>query len=314
MTLHFVFLSDIVLEKSYRKVNFDSKLALDIAKHGLSVPMIVEKQNGKYILVDGYRRYVALRHIEANSAWCIVEKETSKQNRIIKRLKNEFHNKKRTGYEMLGMITDLMEQNFDEKEIARNCNVTLRTVKKYIKASKVPKEWLSDGQVAGVGIQGLIDIYNLDQLKGDNKEYLKNLYIDKKITGEQIKEIKRSITNAPFNELTTISQKKTLDDMVHSIKDNNSISFKDIIYENSLKEKHNDKSHGYIFNLIIKSLDHSLSLLSKNFTTHLSIEQKNAIYEKAVQIIEILGMPIKWSEFPNTTNRQDRDDNDFLQQ
>ncbi|MGJ9459630.1 ParB N-terminal domain-containing protein [Oceanobacillus sp. CF4.6] len=312
MTRQKVLLKEIQVEDSYRKSDFDMALALDIKANGLLVPLRVEKQNnGALILVEGYRRYAALIHINQPTAECTIDTETSKSIRIIKRLKSELHHKKRTGYELHQMIKDLKEQEVEVKEIVRLCNVTPATIKKYLKGSNVDQEWLNECEKAGAGIQGAIDIVKMGHLKGENLDYLKGLYTDRKITGEDVKKINKHTKNATFRNLTAEGQRDSLDEIINSMKDNQKSN--EVIYEKSLKESYTQSVHQYVYHFVDKLLDRLLAIFIGNFTKHLSVRNRNNLYKKLVLLVERLGMPIKWAEFPPGFLKKDQDtDRDHL--
>lgn len=98
-------LSQIRLETSYRKTEKDLSLELSINRHGLKVPLTVEKEGkNQYVLVDGYRRFYALEFLGLEDVECRVEKLSSEEERIVKRLGVELHTKKRTAYQLERII------------------------------------------------------------------------------------------------------------------------------------------------------------------------------------------------------------------
>ncbi|MFC4025234.1 hypothetical protein ACFOUV_15670 [Oceanobacillus longus] len=54
------------------------------------------------------------------------------------------------------MILDLKEE-IEVKEIARLCNVTPATIKRYFKGTNVDEEWINQCKKAGAGLQGAIE-------------------------------------------------------------------------------------------------------------------------------------------------------------
>ncbi|MCD8503243.1 MAG: ParB/RepB/Spo0J family partition protein [Bacillaceae bacterium] len=125
-------LSQIRLETSYRKSEKDLSLELSISRQGLNVPLTVEEEGkNQYVLVDGYRRFYALDFLGKEYAECSVEKLSSEEERIVKRLGIELHTKKRTAYQLERMINRLLEnEKYDTKLIASLCGVTEATIKK----------------------------------------------------------------------------------------------------------------------------------------------------------------------------------------
>lgn len=298
MSMQNVKLESILTEEAFRKRCTELELAYDIKTNGLVTPLRVEENDGEFILVEGYRRYFALKHIDAEYADCIVENKTSEINRVIKRLNAEFYQKKRTGYEMQRMVEYLLAHDLDEVEIAKLCNVTTNTIKKYIEGSEVNPEWLIAGEKTGAGKHGYTVIHSLKYLKGYNKEYINGIYTERNINGEDLKKLKKATKMAPFQQLSGDSQRKVLDNSIGQIKKKDE-SIKQVVYEQSLKENYSLSTHQYIFCLLNQLLNRITTNFTKNFTNYLTNHQRNQLYNKLVLLIEKLGMPIKWSEFPS---------------
>jgi hypothetical protein len=124
-------LEHIKLEDESRKNLEDLSLATSIKQNGLIEPLIVEEKNSNcFILVEGYRRFWALKHLNVPFVTCKVEKITSKDSRILKRLRVELKSKKKTGYEVERMISFLLDNGYTEDDIAKQCNIQKKNCKK----------------------------------------------------------------------------------------------------------------------------------------------------------------------------------------
>ncbi|PFA51598.1 chromosome partitioning protein ParB, partial [Bacillus cereus] len=89
----------------------------------------------------GYRRFWALKHLNVPLVTCKVEKLISKDSRVLKRLRIELKSKKKTGYEVERMISFLLGDGYTEDDIAKQCNIQKKTVKKYINGKDVNTHW-----------------------------------------------------------------------------------------------------------------------------------------------------------------------------
>ncbi|GAB3063675.1 ParB/RepB/Spo0J family partition protein [Virgibacillus ainsalahensis] len=308
MNVKKVLIMDIKTEEPFRKKDLDVELAYDIKANGLKVPLIIEKQSDEtFILVEGYRRYFALKHIGKTVVDCLIDTETSEIKHVIKRLKSEFYRKKRTGYELQRMIKYLLENDLDEVEIAKLCNVTKETVKNHMKGLNVNPDWLKVGERTGAGKHGYTIIHKTKHLKGENQQYIVDRYTERDINGEQVKEIKKVTEIAPFKEFTEDIQRKTLDDAINYM-ESKSEGTKEIVYEHSLRYKYKLSTHQFNFRLTNKLLERLINNFHSNFTNYLSTSQRNQLYNSLAILIERIGMPIKWTEFPYSHYKDENDE------
>lgn len=268
-------LSQIRLETNYRENEKDLSLELDIARQGLKVPLTVEEENqDQYVLVDGYRRYYALEKLGVEDVNCIVEEQTSEEERILKRLGIELHTKKRSSYQLDSMIKRLLEnEKYDVRLIASLCNVTEATIIKYIRGSDVNPEWLRRGEQTGAGRHGLTDIHNLNVSK-EIKNYIADRYINKEVPKSTIEVIKKATKEKAFKNIPEENVKECIDEIIVEHLRNYE-TMKEIVYENSLKAGYIDSSHTYLFSLTINLLTRVQRIFNnKYFINNLSYKQK----------------------------------------
>ncbi|WP_226036126.1 ParB N-terminal domain-containing protein [Aquibacillus saliphilus] len=195
-------LSQIRLETSYRRSEKDLSLELSISRQGLKVPLTVEEESGnQYVLVDGYRRFYTLDFLGMEDAECNVEKRSSEEERIVKRLGIELHTKKRTAYQLERMINRLLEnEKYDTKIIASLCDVKEDTIKKYIRGSDVDPEWLSKGEKNNAGRHAYTEIHHLNISK-ENKDYIAGKYGDRQINKTAVGVIKKATGEKAFKDI-----------------------------------------------------------------------------------------------------------------
>ncbi|WP_050180524.1 ParB/Srx family N-terminal domain-containing protein [Domibacillus robiginosus] len=133
-------LSYIKEEEAFRSDLEDFGLTTDIQETELNKPLIVEKiETNQFVLVEGYRRFRALKDLNTPSVMCQVENLTSPDARVLKRLRTELKIKKRTSDEIERMITFLLDAGYHEDEIAKQCTVEKKTIKKYMSGRNMKK-------------------------------------------------------------------------------------------------------------------------------------------------------------------------------
>ncbi len=289
MRIQKIKLTDILIEEPFRKKTLNLELVYDIKSSRLKSPLKVEKTDeSKFVLVEGYRRYFALQYINEIHADCIVEKRTSELTRVIKRLSAEFHQKKRSSYELQRMVEYLYANGLNDHEIAEQCSVTPATVDKYLEGLEVNREWLIGGEKTGAGKHGFTVIHKMKYLKGNNKEYIKDIYTDRQINGEDLKKLNKAIKTGPFQQSSTESQKEIIKTISHLKSSDEEV--KEIVYGQSLKEKYSLSAHQFVYRIIIKLLTRVHKYFDTNFTNNLSTPQKNQLYNHHITpLVDKLG-------------------------
>ncbi|WP_138420441.1 ParB/RepB/Spo0J family partition protein [Aquibacillus sediminis] len=292
-------LSQIRLETSYRKSEKDLSLELSISRQGLKVPLTVEKESeNQYVLVDGYRRFYALDFLGVEDVECSVDKLSSEEERIVKRLGIELHTKKRTAYQLERMINRLLEnEKYDTKLIASLCGVTEATIKKYVRGSSVKQEWLRKGEKNNAGRHAYTDIQNLN-ISEVNKDYIADKYGDRKINKTAVGVIKKATSEKAFKDIPEEHVKECVNQIIeHQSKNYETV--KEIVSENSLQAKYTKSSHTFMYNLTlvwIKNLERVFSI--RNYMDYLSDRQKLKLTKSLKNLILMLNPPLKWSDFP----------------
>ncbi|RFU69526.1 chromosome partitioning protein ParB [Peribacillus saganii] len=292
-------LSRIRLETRYRKKEKDLSLELSINRHGLKAPLIVEEEGrNQYVLVDGYRRYYALEFLGMEDVECSVEKLTSEEERIVKRLGLELHTKKRTAYQLERMINRLLEnEKYDAKLIASLCDVTEETIKKYIRGSDVNPDWLRRGEQTGAGRHAFTDIHKLN-ISEETRNYIADKYIDRQINKSTIDIIKKATNENAFKDIADENTKQCIDQIIEQYTKNYE-TVKEVVNENSLQARYIKSSHTFMHNQtleLIKKIERIFS--NPYYVDYLSNKQKYLLTKSLKDLILILNPPIKWADFP----------------
>ncbi|MGH1274926.1 ParB/RepB/Spo0J family partition protein [Bacillus cereus] len=281
----------IKLEDEFRKNLEDFSLATSIKQNGLIEPLIVEEKNSNcFILVEGYRRFWALKHLNIPVVACKVEKLTSKDSRVLKRLRVELKSKRKTGYEVERMISFLLDDGYTEDDIAKQCNIQKKTVKKYINGKDVNTQWKIRAEQSGAGIHGLTEIHHLTNIHPENKEYVANLYIKRKINANNVESIKTLTKLDEFNKSSKDSQRDCINDMIGDESLNNE-RLKDIVFTRSLKQQYTLSVHQYIFDKVLRLFDKIIDGCCHNFVNHLTPVQKKDLQRKIKIISNKIGFP-----------------------
>ncbi|MBB5174548.1 ParB/RepB/Spo0J family partition protein [Texcoconibacillus texcoconensis] len=304
-------LSQIKLETSYRKREKDLSLELSINRKGLIQPLIVEQVNeSQYILVDGYRRYFALEFLERIDADCIVEELSSEEERIVKRLGVELHNKKRTGYELEKMINRLLENNrYDEEVIARLCNVKTETIRRHASGRGVNPDWIRRGEKTGAGRHGFTVIHHL-KLNEEHKNDIADEYIARNINKNTVDHIKKATKEEAFQYIPENDRKPCIDQIVER-KSTDYDVVKEIVNENSLLAGYSRRSHTFMHNLTLDFITRIEKLFKNNYyVNYLSKDQKEKLTKSFQKLILYLNPPIKWDGFPKDEKYDDQENED----
>ncbi|PGU01353.1 MULTISPECIES: ParB/RepB/Spo0J family partition protein [Bacillus cereus group] len=284
-------LEHIKLEDEFRKNLEDFNLATSIKQNGLIEPLIVEEKNSNcFILVEGYRRFWALKHLNVPLVTCKVEKLTSKDSRVLKRLRVELKSKKKTGYEVERMISFLLDDGYTEEDIAKQCNIQKKTVKKYINGKAVNTQWKIRAEQSGAGIHGLTEIHHLTNIHPENKEYVADIYIKRKINANNVESIKKLTKLDEFNKYSKDLQRNCINDMIDDESLNNE-RLKDIVFTRLLKQQYTPSVHQYVFDKVLRLFDKLIDSCCHNFVNHLTPVQKKDLQRKIKIISNKIGLP-----------------------
>ncbi|MCU5379715.1 ParB/RepB/Spo0J family partition protein [Bacillus cereus] len=284
----------IKLEDEFRKNLEDFSLATSIKQNGLIEPLIVEEKNSNcFILVEGYRRFWALKHLNIPVVTCKVEKLTSKDSRVLKRLRVELKSKRKTGYEVERMISFLIDDGYTEDNIAKQCNIQKKTVKKYINGKDVNTQWKIRAEQSGAGRHGLTEIHHLTNIHPDNKEYVADIYIKRRINANNVESIKKLTALDEFNKSSKDLQRDCINDMINDEGLNNE-GIKDIFFTKLLKQQYTLPVHQHVFDKVLRLFDKLIDICCQNFVNHLTPIQKKDLHKK----IKIISNKL---EFPSTS-------------
>lgn len=308
-------LTDIMLEDDFRKTTDDPLPALSASKRGLDEFLVVEgpDDGGKYVLIHGYLRYQALVNSECAEVMCIVEQCTDPTERIIKRLRKEFHTHKRTGYELETMIQSLLTSGLSEQDIALKTDVTVSTVKKYVKTQDIDGSLRSIAQQHGVSREGLSKLWNLSRaVKPNVKESFLFRFVTKDgIKGNDVDSMVKTAKVHQFAELSESVQERCLNLAIEKT-GFTTRDAKEIVFEHSIKNGFDAESHNYLYDKMINQLQFVHEIKSiPFFYDNLTQEQRQRLNELGKAALVPITPPIEWSEFPSTHPANDTEHHPF---
>ena len=281
-------LSHIRLEPSLRDKVKDLKLQADIQTNGLQEPLSVEKEEEKYVLVDGYRRYDALKSVGIDTAWCIILEKSTEENRLIQKLRRQYHTKKLNRVEMRNVIMKLLKtKKYNEKLISQLFYISEKTIEKYKRALSINPDWLALREKTGAGLDGLIKIHELEE-SYETKEYIAKRFLGREFNSNVVYVISKATKQKEFQE---IPEESVIDCVKQIIVNQSFETVNEIICEHSLLFEDPDDRHIVVYNKSIKLITSLEKIFRKNnFIKNLSIKQK-AKLKKEVSNLERLLKP-----------------------
>jgi ParB/RepB/Spo0J family partition protein len=157
-------LSAIHMVKNDR-VNIDGieSLAASIDQHGLLQPLVVRKASGRFELVAGHRRYLALKHLGRPEAAVRIENTDEKTTDVLRLIEN-IYRENLSGWETCLAIHSLSAQFDSQKQVADAIQKDKSYVSKCIAVVKANPE------VERVQLLSLREIFKLYGTEGQHEK------------------------------------------------------------------------------------------------------------------------------------------------
>lgn len=198
------------------------------------------------------------------------------------------------------MISFLLDDGYTEDDIAKQCNIQKKTLKKYINGKDVNTHWKIRAEQSRAGIHGLTEIHHLTNIHPENKEYVADIYIKRKINANNVESIKTFTKLDEFNKSSKDFQRDCINDMIGDESLNNE-RLKDIVFTRSLKQQHTLSAHQYVFDKVLRLFDKVIDSCCHNFVNHLTPVQKKDLQRKIKIISNTIGLPPPSSTPPQKT-------------
>ncbi|GAE35600.1 ParB N-terminal domain-containing protein [Halalkalibacter akibai] len=196
----------------------NSSLYDDVKANGLNKPLEVEGPdvNGNYFILDGLRRIEAIKEIRSlfplkfREVKCLVVKQLSSQfDRNMERLGESFHSRRRTGIERQFMIEEALKNGLTEKELSKQLNIPISTLRKCLKGSNVPEELRVEIAKLRASQEALDVIYHLD-LEDEFIEALLTELRNRSITTVHAAALKKTLKDEMYSLLEEEGKKESL--------------------------------------------------------------------------------------------------------
>ncbi|WJE26980.1 hypothetical protein QRE65_08860 [Bacillus cereus] len=188
------------------------------------------------------------------------------------------------------MISFLLDDGYTEEDIAKQCNIQKKTVKKYINGKDVNTQWKIRAEQSGAGRHGLTEIHHLTNIHPENKEYVADIYIKRSINANNVENIKKLTTLDEFNNSSKGFQRDCINDMINDENLNNE-GIKDIVFTRLLKQQYTLSVHQYVFDKVLHLFDKLIDICCHNFINHLTTIQQKDLQRKINIISNKIGLP-----------------------
>ncbi len=138
-----VSLPSIQADTAQPRKNFDparlAELSASIKKHGIMNPLIVESvPGGKYILVDGERRFRAAKNLKLTEVPVVVMKSQSETERLIQQFHLQEQHESWSATEKAVAVSKLADQlKMTARQVAETLSLPQRTISDYVSFSKL---------------------------------------------------------------------------------------------------------------------------------------------------------------------------------
>ena len=137
--------NEILIEKLYvsdynvRKDNIDDidSLMNNIKVHGLFNPITICKNNDKYEIIAGQRRYLAVKSLGWKRIKCNVVDNVNMFKKLVMSLSENTERKDMSNYDKIKTYSELWKYNSSFDEIKKSTNISKTTFERYIRISRL---------------------------------------------------------------------------------------------------------------------------------------------------------------------------------
>ncbi|SFI07783.1 MULTISPECIES: ParB N-terminal domain-containing protein [unclassified Bacillus (in: firmicutes)] len=279
-----VALKEIKCDVTARTHPDDERLCNSIELEGIKEPLRVEgpNQEGKYYIIDGYRRWTALKKLKKGSFLVPVitsGKCTTVQQRNIARFNLQNITRRTTGMDKTFLVEQIMKQgNMEVEEIRIALNLTRTQMNKIKKALAIAEE--KRQAVAKVrGSNEALEIIESAPFSAEIKGWLFDLLLERDLTGEGARAIKKIVRIDMYSLLSEEQKRKLIEDTLRCYKfDDNKAYY--LVMEELMRT--NPKHHSEILEEWINYICWQADILNELIDPNL----KNMISSKHLQKLQ----------------------------
>ncbi len=117
-----------------------SELVEHIKEHGLLEPLLVSpKDNGKYEIISGFRRFKALNILHLQIIPCMVVSETDEIIKKAMLFGKALTRNPLSEEDAIRICADLFEKYHDERAVASKTGISISLIKRYVKFARLPE-------------------------------------------------------------------------------------------------------------------------------------------------------------------------------
>ena len=302
MIVQSVRLDQIDLEGHGRKTLSSAPLRQSLAEDGLVLPLVVEGplSNGRYVLVEGYRRFHNLVANGEVAADCIIQVPTSQTQRQKKRVKHDYLGQKKTGFERERLLAGLLVNGLSRREIARETNIPRQFINKYLKSEAIPTDVKARAEESGAGQDGLAKLYFNERIRPGLRLRLIDRYTDAEgrrnrtgLLSYHVDAIYKVTKCRSFPALSSASQERCINEAVESSKFTLEMAQRAVSRELlNYPDLYDDTSHRSVFDDLEVRLQNALATFTPVFLDSLSKDQRVILNELADRLR--LATPLVW--------------------
>lgn len=256
-----VALKEIKCDITTRTHPDDERLCNSIKIYGIKEPLRVEgpDREGRYYVVDGYRRWNALKKLKKGSFLVPVITSgecTTVQQRNIARYNLQNTSKRVTGMDNTFLVEEIIKQGdmeFEEIRIILNLTrAQMNKIKKSLAITEAKRQAVAQVR----GSKEALEIIEFLPISAEIRSWLFDLLLERKLTGEGAKAIKKVARIDVFSWLSEEQKRKLIEDTLRSYKFDDDKAYY-LVIEELMRE--NPRQHGEMIdewiNYICKEAD-----------------------------------------------------------
>ena len=136
--IEYLYVSDHNVRKDKLNINEDiENLANNIKENGLLNPITICKNNNKYEIIAGQRRYLAAKSLGWKRIKCNLVDNVNEFKKLVLSLSENIERKDMSNYDKIKTYSELWKYNTNFKEIEKAIKITKPTFDKYIRISRL---------------------------------------------------------------------------------------------------------------------------------------------------------------------------------
>jgi ParB-like chromosome segregation protein Spo0J len=184
-------IDQIIVETRCRHTPKDLYLTDNIYNNGQIEPVtVMGPENGKYYLINGYRRMTVLKKAGHKYIQCDVLPLSSQSERALLRLSINHHTEKFSRFNEIPLVEQLQNDGYTSKEIHSKTNIPKGRLYEHKRAINLPLSLRQRAEEADVNPEGIVQILKITNINPVLVDSLINMYLLKQLPLSKIPLIK----------------------------------------------------------------------------------------------------------------------------